>query len=233
MDNTNNNISESITKSLIGQSNNMDISQTLNNGTETSFLENISNVSISTWIIIILILALLGFNIFIYFAKGTQDIANFIKKILSFFGIVTGQAIDVSAEGAKAVVGATKGAVNITADTINTGLTELQKNIPDAKQERGLIKGASLDHLNNEKDLHISQTGGLNNILEQNKPQNIGYEADDSSSNIQGNIPKSGWCYIGSDRNFRSCAYVGIDDKCISGEIFPSHELCINPTLRA
>jgi hypothetical protein len=182
-------------------------------------------------IIIILILAILGFNVFIYFAKGTQDIANFIKKFLSFFGIVTGQAIDVSAEGAKAVVGATKGALNVTADTINAGLTEIQQNIPDAKQPRGSLKGLNLDEeIGNTQ--HI-QSNKINNMLDQNKPQNIDYQADESSSSIQGNMPKSGWCYVGSDRNFRSCAYVGLDDKCMSGEIFPSHELCINPALRA
>ena len=43
----------------------------------------------------------------------------------------------------------------------------------------------------------------------------------------------SGWCYIGEDRGYRSCAQVGVDDKCMSGDIFPSQELCMNPNLRA
>lgn len=219
MDNTN-----TMRETLIGPSSDINVSDTLNNGNSTSFFDNLSNVSISTWIIIILILAILGFNIFIYFAKGTQDIANFLKKILSFFGIVTGQAIDVSAEGAKAVVG-------VTADTINAGLTEIQQNIPDAKQSSSSLKGSGLHEQTEPKQL--AQTNELSNILSQNKSQNIDYQADEASSSIQGNVPKSGWCFIGSDRNFRSCAYVGLDDKCMSGEIFPSQELCINPTLRA
>ena len=44
---------------------------------------------------------------------------------------------------------------------------------------------------------------------------------------------KAGWCYIGEDRGFRTCAQVGVNDKCMSGEIFPSQEICINPNLRA
>jgi len=43
---------------------------------------------------------------------------------------------------------------------------------------------------------------------------------------------KSGYCYIGEDRGFRSCIKVGEGDKCMSGDIFPSQDICINPTLR-
>ena len=43
---------------------------------------------------------------------------------------------------------------------------------------------------------------------------------------------KSGYCYIGEDRGFRSCVKVGEGDKCMSGDIFPSMEICANPTLR-
>lgn len=58
------------------------------------------------------------------------------------------------------------------------------------------------------------------------------YESDSAISDIQtGN--KNGWCYIGEDRGYRACAPVGMRDKCMSGDIFPSHDICINPTLRA
>jgi hypothetical protein len=59
-----------------------------------------------------------------------------------------------------------------------------------------------------------------------------GYQEDESTSNIQMGSSKSGYCYIGEDRGYRSCAYVSESDKCISGEIFPSNEICINPNLR-
>lgn len=44
--------------------------------------------------------------------------------------------------------------------------------------------------------------------------------------------PKSGFCYIGEDRGFRSCIEVGESTKCMSGEIFPTREVCVNPSLR-
>ena len=51
---------------------------------------------------------------------------------------------------------------------------------------------------------------------------------DESSSPIQ----KSGYCLVGKDRGHRSCVYVGRNDKCLSGDIYPTQEICINPKLR-
>ena len=44
---------------------------------------------------------------------------------------------------------------------------------------------------------------------------------------------KSGYCYVGEDRGFRSCVRVKDGDKCMSGDIFPTQAVCINPNLRA
>ena len=58
-------------------------------------------------------------------------------------------------------------------------------------------------------------------------------EADDATSATQMK-PKSkaGFCYIGEDRGFRSCIEVGEGDVCMSGDIFPTQAICINPNLR-
>lgn len=59
-------------------------------------------------------------------------------------------------------------------------------------------------------------------------------KADDSTSAIQMNpTSKAGFCYIGEDRGFRSCINVGEGDVCMSGDIFPTEAVCINPNLRA
>jgi hypothetical protein len=67
-----------------------------------------------------------------------------------------------------------------------------------------------------------------------NLPQAQDYCADDSCSTIQQAKPlnKAGWCYVGTDRGFRSCVEVGEADKCMSGQIFPSQNICVNPSLR-
>ena len=43
---------------------------------------------------------------------------------------------------------------------------------------------------------------------------------------------KAGYCYIGEDRGYRSCMKIGAGDSCMSGDIFPSQEICVNPNLR-
>lgn len=57
--------------------------------------------------------------------------------------------------------------------------------------------------------------------------------ADDSTSVTQKHqTGKGGYCYIGEDRGFRSCVKVDATDKCMSGEVYSRHDICIDPTLR-
>jgi hypothetical protein len=186
------------------------------------------NISWTTWVIIIVVLSFLGINIFAYLAKGTQDITNIFKPlidiILSIFGKITGQVVDVSTEGAKTVVKATTGVVDKTAEVVDSGLTAVQD----------VATGTLVKNTFPQPD--VAQSNSLNRALNtsvQTGPNTNEYEADESSSNIQNGAPKAGWCYIGEDRGFRSCAKVGVNDKCMSGDIFPSHEICVNPSLRA
>jgi len=198
----------------------------------SSLLDNTNNISITKWMFIIFILAFLGINIFVYLAKGTQDITNIfspiLSKITSLFGSVTGQIVDVSAEGAK-------GVVDTTANVIDTGLTAVQDITPGEpeQQTNTSIKSQLVKHTLPQPD--IMQANTLNKALnnsKQGQSNNNDYNPDDSTSKIQGSAPKSGWCFIGEDRGFRACAKVGVNDTCMSGDIFPSQDICVNPNLR-
>jgi hypothetical protein len=72
------------------------IDYTTNNG--SGILDYLKSITWYTWIIIILVLSFLGFNIFIYLGKGTQGVTDFfgpiITKILSLFGMVGTEIID-------------------------------------------------------------------------------------------------------------------------------------------
>jgi hypothetical protein len=177
----------------------------------------------TTWIIIILILAFLGFNIFVYLAKGTEDIASFFgpltQKLFGTTVAVTGQTVDVAAEGAKAVVSG-------TATTVNTGLSAVQDITPN--NATSSIKSQPVQGQPTSRP----SDSGLNKALNNSQEQNMDYQALEASSSVH-SAGKSGWCFVGEDRGFRSCALVNEDDKCMSGDIFPSQELCINPNLRA
>lgn len=57
------------------------------------------------------------------------------------------------------------------------------------------------------------------------KPRGVGGGKD------RGNSP--GWCFVGNDAAGRICAEVGAADTCMSGDVFPTQDVCINPSLRA
>jgi len=63
----------------------------------------------------------------------------------------------------------------------------------------------------------------------QNQPEVVIKANDDNGENPNG---KRGFCYIGEERGLRTCIGVGINDTCMSGEIFPSMNKCINPNIR-
>jgi hypothetical protein len=218
MNSANNNISDTALQSSESAFPSSSFSSSDDNG----FFDSLKNINVTTWIVIILILAFLGFNIFAYLAKGTQDLTNFFTPLLSkIFGTtvaVVGQAVDVSAEGAKIVVGE-------TADVIDSGLTAIQDITPNVAPSS--VKGQPV----NQQRVDITQQSTLNralNTAQSQQPPQQDYEAHDAASSM-----KSGWCYIGDDRGFRSCAQVGVNDTCMSGDIFPSQEICMNPNLRA
>lgn len=210
------------------QSSDTSFPSSFSSSSDSGFFESIQNINATTWLLIIVILAFLGFNIFTYLAQGTQTISNILAPITEkIFGATTsiaGQTVDISAEGAKAVVGG-------TADVLTSGLTAVQSTIPSESKAPATNKGQPIG----QQQLDIMQQTSLNKALNSSQPQqqqNLDYEAHEASSSLGGTSGKSGWCYIGDDRGFRSCAQVGANDQCMSGDIFPSQEICMNPNLR-
>ena len=63
--------------------------------------------------------------------------------------------------------------------------------------------------------------------------KNPQYPAPDASSS-KTQLPRSSkaYCYIGEDRGHRSCAEVSPSQQCMSGDIFPSMDVCVNPRIR-
>jgi hypothetical protein len=236
MDNSNN-LSSSIIKSMESSNPSPSISGSVSNtpvfsssdNTSSSFIDNIKSLSITTWLLIIIILAFLGFNIFVYLAKGTQNVTNvfepLFKKIFGTTAALTGQTIDVAAEGAKSVVSTTSGAVT-------TGLSTVQNVTPNLPNSN--IKTAPVTQTTQQPDssANNSLNKALNTSQQQQTTQNSDYEPHEASSSVN-LASKSGWCFIGEDRGYRSCAQVSPDDQCMSGDIFPTQEICVNPSLRA
>lgn len=207
---------ESSSNSILSDIDSSSFTESSNSNSILSFFQNIPW---TIWVLLLIVLAFLGFNIFSYLAIGTQDIAsifsNISVKLYELLGIpianTAKQTIEVSAVGAKAGIDVvTNSAIPQTATSTQQPST-VEK--PMQQQENTLNK--SLD--NAEQNMNSNQV-----------------EADDSYSSIQMNKSsgKNGWCYIGEDRGFRSCMEVGPNDQCMSGDIFPTSAVCVNPNLR-
>ena len=98
-----------------------------------------------------------------------------------------------------------------------------------------ILKGWVISETYNNTSNKWDQTGSVNfqEFLIQHKKKYHKPEADSSLTLIQSSQSKrkSGYCYIGEDRGFRSC--IKIDDTpCLSGMIYPTKDHCIHPHLR-
>ena len=166
--------------------------------------------------IVLFILAFLGFNVFNYLGKATSDITEIFRPLIKFFGITTGETIkeitDTTATGMK-------GTIDVASGTIDTTIDMLEKGI-DGNRKINKLEKDNLDNLditNDTDNIHLNYP----------EPDKAGSRTQNYKAS-----GKSGFCYIGEDRGFRSCIKIGKNDKCISGDIFPTKDLCINPNLR-
>lgn len=202
-----------------------------------------SNMSWTTILLLILFFFFFGFGIFVYLAKGTESAVDFIvklfvsllEKIMHFFG---NDSVDFSKE--QTTTTETTSPSTQTSET--TSSSTLKKHMQDdhGVQGKPVTQANVASATSSEPPKDTTREDSLNKALSNAKPNlthknEPGYSADDSYSSIQmsKSASKSGWCFIGEDRGFRSCIQVGDNDRCMSGDIFPSQEICVNPKLRS
>lgn len=138
------------------------------------------SLDIGKFLLLIIILSILGLNIFNYLSRATDITTEITKK-----GVSSGL-----------------GGVKKTAELSSKGVKSISDTIGD-----------TIDTIDNDLDIKII------------KPHNPNEPEPDYG--------KSGYCYIGKDIDqTRSCIYVGQGETCMSGDIFPRMDICINPSLR-
>ena len=185
-------------------SNNLINNSSENNSSDSGNSKNIIIILLS----VLLVLSLLGIS-FIHTIGLT--IGPYITGFLSLLGYTTGSVIDDTAE----VVGeAAKTGIDITQDAVqNVG---------------NIFKMAS----ENKVDANIKKE--LDNVLNIAPISSQKTPAPNSSENpIQKPISsnKKSWCLVGEYQQKRGCIEVGEQDKCLSGQVFPTQKMCLNPNL--
>ena len=131
--------------------------------TGTGFL----GLSLTTWIIIILVLAILGFNIFLYLAKGTQAFSETFGPYIRYFaGLFGNTAADVTKTVTNTAATGTKAGVDVIAGTVTSAVDVTQ-------QTAGAVTGATASSSivgsqktsTNVQQENTSQNNQLNAIL--------------------------------------------------------------------
>lgn len=162
--------------------------------------------------LIVLIMSILGFNIVTYLAKGTDFLADLAIKIGEYLPDGIARTLNLSGKGTKLAADVTAGTIVDVGNVLGGTTSAISKSIPIIRKD---IKNKNL-----EKVVNTPST----------KPKTI-VKQDRSDSKVQSKNKES-WCYVGKDRNFRSCVQLKDGAKCMSGEIFPNKTICINPNLR-
>ena len=179
------------------------------------YQQNLPSFDWKTIIIIVLIILMslmyLGINFLNIFGNSLQSIVNVtnpaISKILAAFGYTAGESINQTA--------------GIASDTIVTGVEVAE----------GVVK--DLGNLLIDASEEADPRNRLNTQIETKKPHSRDEPTADTSENpIQNPIfsGKRNWCLVGEHQFKRGCVSISESDKCLSGQVFPNQQMCLNPT---
>ena len=170
-------------------------------------VKNDGGVDIIKIVLIVAIVGFLAYNLYLYFTEGTDVLGKYFGIGITGAAKGTEVAVDTVAEGTKDTVSIAQNVTNKGLDAVAEGGEEITKR-SESPIERQL-----------------------------NEEENTEKEAEDvdADSSFASNLKKTvkgGYCYIGTDRTFRSCVKVDPGDVCMSNKVFPTKDICINPNLR-
>lgn len=165
------------------------------------------------YLLILIILGFLMLMLFVYFARKYIPDLSLIFDLLGVFGATAAAANPTKKTGTGATAAtAPAGTVQPkTADT-QTSSTVFKKQDESAAEHQELVE---------------KPNRGKVAAVPEPMPDDAGSRTQASKASS-----KAGFCYIGEDRGFRSCIQVKESDTCMSGDIFPTEAICINPNLR-
>lgn len=202
------------------------------NGLEPVEESSYSIWSVISFILIILIVWVLIFNLF-----NLGKVTDWIESFLKFVGYSTSETVKTTANVSAAGI---TGSTNVAAGTLTGGIDVLEKGLnltPEEKARAQSQKQAEVTALYppplNPTDVQKTEESAILSKGLANLKKMTPLPDDATSVTQSAGRSKSGYCYIGEDRGFRSCIKVGENDQCMSGDIFPTMDICINPNLRA
>lgn len=164
-------------------------------------------------LLVILVLSLLGINVFTIFGNLLQQLINIfnpvVSKGLSDLGYASGTVIDKSSD--------------VVADTSKVGIDILHDTVQSVGD---LLVKASGKEVGSEKNIDIAINQPPTIVPKNPSP-------DATTSPIQSSVAssKNKWCLVGEYNGARGCVSITDEDKCLSGQVFPTQQMCLNPTM--
>ena len=178
---------------------------------KTSSMNILSGFDFKTLLILILLFVLLfsylGINILTILGDSMERFVAFISPMVTEFLVLTGYS--------------TGSVINKTADVVSD----------TAKETIDIAEGAVQNVGNLLMD--TGKKGKRKTPLIANKPTTTEPEPDAPENTIQKPISstKYNWCLVGEYQNKRGCMPITESDKCLSGQVFPTQKMCLNPNL--
>ena len=185
---------------------------------------NLKNIAIYGGAFIIIVI--LGTNIFNYLGNLTENISYLFNKILSYIGEKSSNNENTNDNNSVEKNNKVSGGIDKLENTINNKKT---RNKIDQKKKRSHDDDDDDDVTTRAPSTRAPSTRAPSTTTEPTPTP----KPDDANSTMQKKNSKPGYCYIGETKGLRTCTAVNNATECMSGEIFPSMEICVNPNLRA
>jgi hypothetical protein len=138
-----------------------------------------------------------------------------MTQLLSIFGYTAGTVLNKSAD--------------VTGDVARTGVDLAEGSLQSIGN---VLRDASRKNVNADAVSGLDST--LNAGTNLNSISNVYKEPAPSTTENPVQKPitssKTGWCLVGEYEGKRGCVAVGQQDRCLSGQVFPSQVNCMNPT---
>lgn len=171
--------------------------------------DNSKNILIGV-LLFLLILSFLG----ITFIQTLGTIVGpYITGFLSLLGYTTGSVIDDTA--------------SVVGDTAKTGIDITQGAVQNIGE---IFKMASEEHVPERAKRELDNVLNISPLYSRPPPS---HSPSESENPIQKPISsgKSNWCLVGEYQQKRGCIEIGDQSKCLSGQVFPTQTMCLNPNL--
>lgn len=171
-----------------------------------------NNQLLTIVLVVLIIFSLLGVNILNIFGDLLQSIVDlfgpFIMQLVSLIAYTAGSILNQISS--LFTVTGTAG-VEIAGGTIDT--------VGD------LLKDASAGNLPNR--INLGENVNRSSV-QMREP-----DTDSTTNPIQNAITsrKAQWCLVGEFEGKRGCVQVSEHDKCLSNQLYPSFQTCLNPTM--